>query len=79
MSERLCLQYGEQQTMTGSMTVGDVLTFREERRQQRTCPDCTSLVSVRGLSGEYWWTCQECTAVGLGFPTRADALAQLGD
>lgn len=51
-------------------TVEDVLDRVSERRRQKRCPACQGLVSIRGLDGEYGWSCLDCDALGLGYETR---------
>ncbi len=63
--------------MSGSMTVGDVLALRQQRRKEGRCPECRANVSIRGLAGEYWWTCRRCEAIGLGFSSRGEVLSHL--
>lgn len=60
--------------MAERMTVADVLGRVRARRRRRRCPECRDFVSVRGIDGEYWWTCLGCEATGFGYPTRSDAL-----
>lgn len=60
--------------MTDDMTVAEVLERVRERRRQKQCPDCSSVVSVRGFRGEYRWECHGCGALGIGYRTRAGAL-----
>ncbi|WP_247731464.1 hypothetical protein [Halovivax limisalsi] len=52
-------------------TVADVLDRVADRRRETRCPACRGLVSIRGLDGEYGWSCLDCEAIGFGFDTRA--------
>lgn len=60
--------------MAGTMTVADVLERVQERRRKKSCPECDSIVSIRGIGGEYRWKCRGCEAIGIGFRTRRSAL-----
>lgn len=60
--------------MTDSKTVDDILERVRESRREKRCPDCGGVVTIRGLRGEYQWTCTDCDALGIGFATRSDAL-----
>lgn len=60
--------------MSDESSVTDALERVRERRQQKRCPDCNAVISIRGFDGEYYWTCLECEAIGIGYATRGDAL-----
>lgn len=58
-------------------TVGEVLERARERRRRKRCPTCDAVATIRGLDGEYHWACLDCDAIGIGYRTRAAALAAL--
>lgn len=60
--------------MSGQMAITDVLDRVRSFRRRNRCPQCRDVVSVRGINGEYWWTCLGCEATGFGYQTRAAAL-----
>ncbi|MCU4925968.1 hypothetical protein OB905_08220 [Halobacteria archaeon AArc-dxtr1] len=63
--------------MTREPTVADATDYARRRRRRKRCPDCDAVASVRGLAGEYYWTCLDCDAVGIGYETRGAALEGL--
>lgn len=58
-------------------TVGEVLARARRRRQEKRCPECGAVVSVQGFKREYRWVCNDCDAIGIGYPHRSDALEAL--
>ncbi len=58
-------------------TVTDAVEIARERVRYKRCPDCGATASIRGFGGEYRWECLDCETIGIGYPTRGDAFADL--
>lgn len=57
------------------LTVGDLL----ERERHQRCPRCDrrAALSADPDAGAWYWTCPDCPASGLGYPSRDAAFAAL--
>ncbi len=60
--------------MTEERTVVDILERLRASRRRKRCPNCSTVVSIRGVKGEYRWECLDCDAIGIGYTSRAAAL-----
>ena len=58
-------------------TVSAAIDLAHERAQYKRCPQCRATASIRGFHGEYHWTCLDCDSIGIGYPTRKAAFADL--